>query len=471
MIVKRLSFAACAVALVLAPAAFSGADSYERAIGNANPDAGGDTTAVRSCPGGGVLTVGSSRARSGPTAIYAVRTGSDGAILWGKTYSFARNVWATRAVEASNGSGFVIAGGTTDANWDSQVAVTKVGCDGTPVWANVYPAPVKQFVSMATAIKEAQNGELVIAGYQIDVRNDRDKFTGLLLRIDASGALLWSRAYDGGEIVIFTSLAEVSSPGRHGERDLVVAGYRWIGNNDVTRPLVLRVGPDGRTEGAGHCAVDYRVQGWFLALTELQTAPHTGEFVVGGYLAFDGGAFVVRTGANACTPLAEAGFRGVQPTAIEEVHQALPDVPAGSLAIAGTGRVGAAGSPTDALLLTLTPRTLTPLTGRLFGDHSKVMTLGTDEEAPNSIVPLSDGFILGGDSQVVDINFDSADLYVVRTNDQGHTGCDLTWKPRCTRPSIGTRAARFRALRAGLTQTALTGFTIADQTEYREPCR
>jgi hypothetical protein len=197
MMSRRLTVLSIGAVAVMAAAPTVRAASFERFHGDsAHVDRGGHSAAVNACPAGGFLTVGS--IDTSAFAIHAVRTGADGAVLWDKALAFGSGGFASAAVEARDGSGFVIAGSApNDPANPAEVGafLMKVDCSGRPVWARTYPGP-SGFLTIVNQVIETANGDLVAVG----IRQDQESGTvdGILFRTSANGALRWARRYDGG---------------------------------------------------------------------------------------------------------------------------------------------------------------------------------------------------------------------------------------------------------------------------------
>lgn len=454
-----LSFAAAAVPLRAA--------SFERFHGDgSHVESGGWSAAATACPSGGFLTTGTTTA--GQFAVQAVRTAADGSTLWAKTYTFGPGIAGGPVVELRNGSGFVLAGSLlTGRGTDFDVFLLKIDCAGAPLWARAYPGP-SGFLDAVNGLVETTSGDLVVAGIS--------QYTGtpitidaLLLRTDAAGGLRWSRAYDGGDFTIFQGVAEARQ-GPTGQGDLVVVGYRQA-STDPHRPIVLRLGADGTLGGPLGCAVQYEpaTVAIFSAVTELTSPGVAGGFVLAGRIE-GRGALLVRTEADVCRPVIERIIEAdtTATTEIVEVTTALPGVPAGTLAVAGTVTVGAQ-APDDGFLLTVSPASLRLRSAHVMGDHAPA-SIDSRFAIVRSVLPLADGFAVTGDTTIGPIFGDDMDLYVVKTDAQGQTPCDVPWAPGHGRIHVPTTPLKLSSASAARGSVAQEPILVEDTDASRDAC-
>jgi hypothetical protein len=473
---RSIHITTLALALLVTPSMVK-AGSFERFHGDpAHQELGGSSTAARTCPAGGFLTIGSSAPFApSPGELYAVRTAADGTTLWERTYRVGdSSTGADAAVGLHDGSGFVLAGSLLKGG-GLDLFLMKIDCSGAPVWTHSYPGPQGLLESAERGLIEAENGDLVLAGLSIDDRNDRDVFKGLVLRTDASGRQRWSRLYEAGAFTAFRGVAEVKGDDRDDDRDLVVVGDRQAALNSDVHPFVLRLRSDGRLAGR-RCDMEYQAQGSLLNVAQLGASAQAGDLILSGrILQPDGNAtLLVRADGETCQPVVERLIGGNEtvPAALAELKHPLPGAPRGSLAVVGETHVGPT-APSVIYLQTISPTTLRPLSaGHLFGDHSTQVTVDTRLVSPGGVVPLSDGFAVTGDSSIgpLDADENDNDLYVIKTDARGGTACDAPWRPQHRRVGIPTAPLRASVTPAGLGDEARTDVTVEERSAGRNAC-
>jgi hypothetical protein len=462
----RLSFLCSTALSFLMTAPVLRAASFERFHGDSSHvESGGWSTAARTCPSGGFLTTGTTT--TGQVAVHAVRTAEDGATLWEKNYTFGPGITGGGVVELRDGSGFVVAGSLlAGPGNEADVYLMKVDCAGTPVWAHAYPGP-GGFLNAVDRLIEAANGDLVVAGLSqssgLPISVD-----ALLLRVEATGALRWSRRYDGGDFTLFQGVAEART-GQTGRGDLVVVGYRQDGGAPQ-RPIVLRLAADGTAGGPLGCALQYEpaAVALFSSVIELTSPGLAGSFVLAGRIEGTG-ALLVRTEADVCRPVIERLVAGdtTGATEVVEVTAPLPGVPAGTLAVAGTVRD--AQAPDDGYLMTVSASGLKLRSAHVIGDHAPA-NIDSRFAIVRSVLPLSDGFAVTGDTTIGPIFGDDMDLYVVKTDAQGETPCDVPWSPAHGRISVPTTPLTLPSAVAGLGSVPQTHIVVEDTDAGRDAC-
>jgi hypothetical protein len=404
-------------------------------------------TPVRACPGGGFITVGSTTDPAAPQNVYVVRVRDDGSPMWELAYDVGPlgNDRGQALAEARDGSGFVIAGATNlNIGTGDDVLLMKIRCDGGPMWAFAYHSPLSEggfdIVEARTGDPAfgTRPGDLLVAGYAFNPAGGVD---ALLFRTRANGALLWNNRYDfAGSFEFFRGLTEARATGGTSTGDVVGAGTLALPGGTPNGYAIRVSGNTGLITAAPHNAAIFggRDAEGFDSVVELRVPPLSGSLVLAGSLRSPAVAtdiYLARTTPDPSVAVTQriigepaAGVLGEEAAFdIREVLNPLALAPQGSLAL--TGRAGpAAGTGADAFLLVADPSSLKPFPnrGRLYGDHAAGFEWGF------SLSDHARGFILAGFSNS---NFeglvpaDPRDLYLVGTDDMGHTGCDLPWDP------------------------------------------
>lgn len=438
----------------LVSAAAAWAQPYERVHGpeGTSDRAASGTLAVEHCPGGGHVAVGTVGTQE--PKIYLVRVAPSGVTAWERTYRIDGSTADTgeSVVEASDGSGFVVAGTTRSAS-SYDAYLLKVNCLGEPLGADhVYPFGTVRIYSTpanegALDIVEARTGDpsvgtrpgdLVVSGYATDPATGHR--TAMLFRVSGlSGALIWSRRY-ALPTSILSSVAEASPVLPATVGDIVAVGSHVPPGTAASRGYVMRVDGDSGsfTGAANQRACEYPTTGGaqFQAVVPLAKFPHAGDLVMVGSLSFGtsgNDVYAVATSANPCSPRTARRIGGSPGDDVwreigydvQEVQVGLPLAPTGTLALTGS-----AGNDhgTDAFLLALDPETLEPLpTGfsHLFGNHAGGRELGRS-------LALTPQHVLIAGATHTDFagELDPADAYLVRADAAtGRTACAIGWAP------------------------------------------
>jgi hypothetical protein len=155
------------------------------------------------CLDDGLLLVGNVFLPSGNTDGYVVRVDDEGKMRWNITFGGENVDKLFSAVETQDG--FVLAGLTHSFGNDSEVWVVKVDSDGSKVWSKTYGGAMED---AGRAITSTRGNHYVVAGYTNSMGNGDYDF--LLMKIDASGNMVWNKTYGGTQSDKAYSIAETA---------------------------------------------------------------------------------------------------------------------------------------------------------------------------------------------------------------------------------------------------------------------
>lgn len=136
--------------------------------------------------------------------VYLIRTDAAGEILWEKTYGGPEYDLGHAIIQASDGM-LVIAGGTKSFGaGEIDMYLIKIDRDGNEIWAKTFGGPQDE---QAVAVYQTPDGGYILIGYtQIagsegDVMSEGNIGAGesniYLVKTDAEGNEIWSHAYTG----------------------------------------------------------------------------------------------------------------------------------------------------------------------------------------------------------------------------------------------------------------------------------
>lgn len=481
--------AAAVVATVLggaAPAAW--AQPWEFVYGSTGSrDQGNRRVApVRYCSTtGGFVSVGTTTPTTSTNSnVYFVRTATTGFPVLELQYDLGPGMVDSgeSIVELRDGSGFVIAGATrTAATATADAFLMKINCNGGLVWLNLYVGSANEsaYDVLEAATGDAAfgtaAGDIVVAGVATNPSGDSD---AMLFRTRSSGALIWHRRYDVNHAREFFHALTETRPTTSPAGDIVAVGSLNSGAAAAgEQGYAVRVnGNTGLIGAAPQCAMtigDSNPQR-FEAVAELRySSTLPSQLVMAGVTSSSTSSndvFVVRTQPNPCVVLQQrrigAGSAGPLGDEyafdIEEVASPLGIAAVGRLALTGyAGQAATSVLDNDAFLLVADPTTLAPTAGRLYGDHAARQEIGM------SLFPHATGVIIAGlddaDPQIVG---DPRDLYLVDTDTNGKTSCEIAWAPPHTvpafpYPTVAPTATPF------LAQTPRTASIIQQTTPYQ----
>ncbi len=458
--------------------------SFERVYGNDCGDGGARGIApVFNCTTGGYIATGMTQSDlCGKPDVYVVRTKPDGTLLWAKGYDINganEEDYGKSIVECADGSGFVVVGNTrTPQNPPSIDAfVMKIDCDGRELWTLTFGDNV--FAEFANDVVEAPAAggganDIVVVGsrHQPGVKFSHD---GWVARITSAGVPIWESTYNTGTNIQEQFYGVTITTVAPNAGDIVAVGLLSSAGPRKNQGLMVRLtaagapSPIGGFTGAAEFGGANREV--FNSVIELQNGAEAGNLVAIGETEQIGSVdlFMVKTRPNPCDPagaLAEVAIGNTSDAygPINDYGADLFEVTAAYPLYGGPGGGGALGTAVgdivitgynnesvfypatgtpyhhnNVLMLAVHPTLLTsvPQTGRLFGSdlvtgdhewgHSIAEVTGTVNNDKGIIIcatsysnlphlPLPNG----------------PDLYLIKTDFMGRTGCEDTWAPPIT---------------------------------------
>jgi hypothetical protein len=178
----------------------------------------------------GFLLVGNVFLPSGDTDGYVVKIDAGGNLVWNITLGGENVDKLFSAVKTQDG--FLLVGLTYSFGNDSEAWVVKTDADGNVVWNKTYGGAMED---AGRAVALTADTHYVVAGYTNSMGNGNYDF--LLLKIDASGNLLWDKTYGGTQSDKAYAVAETT--------DGYVVGdtrSKGAGDNDA---WIIKVDLDG----------------------------------------------------------------------------------------------------------------------------------------------------------------------------------------------------------------------------------
>jgi hypothetical protein len=175
---------------------------------------------------GGFLVAGTRSALTGAD-FFAARFDASGALLWAKAYGGTDNDDAHAAIATPDG-GFLLVGETSSfgvtftGTW-----VIKIDGQGNLLWQRLFDQGNNFYGNIAVA---SPLGGYLVGGHTVNA--------GLLLRLDANGAVTWARSYDAGTDNDYLTAAVAYPDG-----SFAAVGSRGLG--DASDLWVLRISDPG----------------------------------------------------------------------------------------------------------------------------------------------------------------------------------------------------------------------------------
>jgi Secretion system C-terminal sorting domain len=139
--------------------------------------------------------------------LHAMRTDSAGNLLWSNLYLQEARSLGTWDMDLCSNGDVLICAGRKEPDCTTFIVVIRIDPSGNLIWGKEYYWPPTSSL-LASHIKETANQEIMIAGNYGSSGN-------MLMRLDANGQVIWSRAYsncfyakqmvltnDGGVIIV-----------------------------------------------------------------------------------------------------------------------------------------------------------------------------------------------------------------------------------------------------------------------------
>jgi len=220
---------------------------------------------------GGYIVAADLWATGGEANVWVAKLDANGNLAWQKSYG-GNAVDISRNAIATADGGYAIAASTGSFALGSfDVWVLKLDSAGNIVWQKAYGGYADD---QAGVIRATRDGGYVIAGYAGAFPAPGRK-SAWLLRIDASGNVLWHNAYAGA---LGDTVAQDVRPTPDG--GYIVAGYRYSTGPGLTDALLLRL------DAAGNIVWQKTYGGINHDAANSVLATSDGGFVVAGYTEF-----------------------------------------------------------------------------------------------------------------------------------------------------------------------------------------
>ena len=179
---------------------------WAKAIGGA-PSEG--CRSVRPATDGGFILAGYTYSpASGGTDLLVVKTDADGRLQWLRPVRGAGTEYGNAVIETKDG-GFAVVGFTTSVGAGGRdVYLVRLDNTGNPVWEKTYGGTGSD---IGTAVIELPSGDFVISGYTDS--SGAGQYDAYLLKLDSTGAEVWSKTFGGAEPDMSYSLCQAADGG------------------------------------------------------------------------------------------------------------------------------------------------------------------------------------------------------------------------------------------------------------------
>lgn len=231
---------------------------------------------------GGFLVVGSSTSfDSGKTFAWIVRIDQDGNMLWNRTYEERDGSEFRSAIRTDDG--FLLVGNTFASSGDEDGWIVRIDEQGNVMWNATLGGGKTDKLFSASTVSDG----FILVGLTYSMgRNASDAW---VVKIDASGRVLWNKTYGGNRDNVFRAVVAT------GKNEYVCVGYtNSIGNGDYDVWLV-KMDENGTLQWSSTYAGVGSDMGYALTVTR------DGYVIAGETHSFGNGdakAFVLKTDLN-----------------------------------------------------------------------------------------------------------------------------------------------------------------------------
>jgi len=184
--------------------------------------------------GGVVITGKTYSVGAGGSDALIARFGSDGELVWQRTYGGRHNDGAREIIQLQGG-GFLAVGSKAGPD-DDDVWVLALDEDGEKLWDRTHGTPGEDG---AVSVTQAADGGFAIAGYS--QRPGLSSFDNWVIRLSAGGDMLWQRHFARG---VFSAGTAISTAPDNG---FFVAGISQERTPRDSKSWVIRLAGDGAT--------------------------------------------------------------------------------------------------------------------------------------------------------------------------------------------------------------------------------
>jgi len=169
----------------------SGGDTlWTRAYGGGNED-DFPHSLEQTADGGYIVTAETFSFGAGWSDVYLLRTDPNGDTLWTRVYGGSEYDWGYYGQQTTDG-GYIVAGGTESFGSDGQFYLLKIDSNGDTLWTRTYGGSEYE---LAFSVQQTTDSGYILAGYTNSYgAGDSDVW---LVKTDANGDTLWTRTYGG----------------------------------------------------------------------------------------------------------------------------------------------------------------------------------------------------------------------------------------------------------------------------------
>ncbi|MBI3502382.1 MAG: T9SS type A sorting domain-containing protein [Bacteroidetes bacterium] len=349
---------------------------------------------------GGFIVAGSTNGTNtfgfGSMDVCLVKTDSSGIVQWEKIYGGTNDEHAGFVQQTKDG-GFVITGYTSSFGDSIDVYLLKTDSDGNLFWSKTFGGTGAEY---ASSVQQTSDGGFIIAGSTSGFGAGANDV--YLVKTDSNGFQQWMKAY-GGTANDYASFAQQTNDG-----GFIVAGFTYSFSQGYDDVYILKTSSNGTLQWSKTFGSSGYDEGYSIQPT------NDGGFIIGGMTTSFGAGYadmyILKTTSTGNLQWSKT-FGGIQSEDASWTQQTND----GGFIIGGSTTSFGAGYHDIYLVKTASDGSL---------QWSK--TFGTNDDDVGSVDGQTNdgGFFISGGTWFYTAQ--NEDLYLVRTDANGNTGCNQT---------------------------------------------
>jgi predicted secreted protein len=221
------------------------------------------TRVIQTSDGGYAMTGWTNSFGSGGEDIWLVKTDSSGNMVWNKTYGSNYNDEAHGLVQTSDES-YLIAGDTAFASGNEDAWLLKVGSNGNMLWNRTFGgSELDAFLS----IEQLSDGSIALSGYTASYGSGSNE--AWLVKSDSTGTLQWNKTYGGSNDDQAYALINADDGGfaLAGQTTVNTQKNYWLTKTDSSGNIQWNIKNNATMNNFGYSLVQAKDNGYVLSGT------------------------------------------------------------------------------------------------------------------------------------------------------------------------------------------------------------
>ncbi|MEO5572488.1 MAG: T9SS type A sorting domain-containing protein [Bacteroidia bacterium] len=194
---------------------------------------------IQTCLDGGFIICGSMGDSTGYANMFITKTDSSGNVLWTKNFGGWEHDHGY-FVKQTNDGGF-IASGKTLLNSSDEAYIVKTDLNGNLLWSTTVSHSAAISGNYAYSIDQTNDNGYIVCGH-VTGPGSGVNFDGLLIRMDSTGNVMWTKTYGFTQWDQFRTVYQTSDHG------FLIAGTTDTSNDNINSREILLL----KTDSAGN---------------------------------------------------------------------------------------------------------------------------------------------------------------------------------------------------------------------------